>query len=185
MEHRWTLINLDKRERIDPFRLQGSDKLMDLALSQGPTAVLIVLLAACGADHLAAGRWAGDRITGIGNEATPDDLDASAWGSDAPFRVDEYADVTWMVTDVPQCHVVCSGVYVPQQHIVKRLLEGKIVLAGGILTTQRSLSTTDEPLLPHGHRPKPFIASDPHWVVSSCCGRVQPGCARRTRCSLN
>ena len=96
----WTLINLDKKEKITSFALGSGTKLVEMAWNTGPSASLVVLLAVNGGDDLAIGRWAGDRIVLIGDYAEPDDLPASVWGNQEPNNLEDYVDISDMVSGV-------------------------------------------------------------------------------------
>lgn len=105
----WLPVNLDKKEFIDPHKLDSGLKLWEQLANDGVGKALIVLTAAHpivrGGGDLATdypeavraiGRWAGDRIAIVGDYAEDGDLApehgaASIYGK---CRAEEYRDIT-------------------------------------------------------------------------------------------
>lgn len=98
----WKPVNLDKREYIDPRKLGAGLKLWEqLANPPGVGAALVILLACMperrGGGDLnespIVGRWAGDRITFVGDYSEARDLPSS------PIPFDQVYDLTHAEND--------------------------------------------------------------------------------------
>lgn len=77
-----TVVNLDKKEYLDPHKLGSGLKLWEQIANHPSTGEALIILLACsngrgGGDfdhHPLIGSWAGDRIAVIGDYAKSDDL---------------------------------------------------------------------------------------------------------------
>lgn len=121
MDQYWRIVNVDKKEFLNPYALDSGAKLWEQLANECPSKALMILVANMPvsrgggdlADNEVIGRWAGDRIIMVGDYAENGDHPKIKTGKIYEKCGAEYTDITDLV-----------------KPILEKELEGKFVETG-------------------------------------------------------